>query len=93
MCLSSHQLTEEKRVLEEEQKKASEEYIQRLLAEEEQLVQEESKRREDDERLARLLSDQLVSDWSIDLRVGGVYRYLSSISKVNPLTQSSSSSP
>lgn len=53
-------LTEEKRVLEEEETRASEEYIQRLLAEEEELLQEESRRREEDERLARLLSNQLV---------------------------------
>lgn len=55
-----HQLTEERRVFDEEERKASEEYIQRLLAEEEQLLQAEQRRREDDERMARLLSDQLV---------------------------------
>lgn len=60
-CLVSFQLTEEKRALDEEERRASEEYIQRLLAEEEQLLHEERRRREDDERLARLLSDQLVS--------------------------------
>lgn len=47
--------------MDEEERRASEEYIQTLLAEEEQLLQEEQSRREDDERLARLLSDQLVS--------------------------------
>lgn len=55
-----HQLTEEKRAFDEEERKASEEYIQRLLAEEEQFLQAERRRREDDERMARLLSDQLV---------------------------------
>lgn len=61
------QLTEEKRALEEEEKKASEEYIQRLLAEEEEVQQEERRRREEDERLAWLLSNQLVcvSLWSL----------------------------
>lgn len=48
-------------MFDEEERRASEEYIQRLLAEEEQLLQEERRRREDDERLAKLLSDQLVS--------------------------------
>lgn len=58
-CLC-RQLTEEKRALDEEERRASEEYIQRLLAEEEELLQEDRRRREDDERLARLLSNQLV---------------------------------
>lgn len=66
------QLTEEKRELQEEERKASEEYIQRLLAEEEQLLRDERKRRDEDERLARLLSDQLVSGWST---LGEAYRY------------------
>lgn len=66
------QLTKEKRELQEEERKASEEYIQRLLAEEEQLLRDERKRRDEDERLARLLSDQLVSDWST---LGEAYRY------------------
>lgn len=48
-------------MFDEEERKASEEYIQQLLAEEEQLLQAERKRREEDERMARLLSDQLVS--------------------------------
>lgn len=47
-------------MFDEEERKASEEYIQRLLAEEEQLLQAEQRRREEDERMARLLSDQLV---------------------------------
>lgn len=48
-------------MFDEEERRASEEYIQRLLAEDEQLLEEERRRREDDERLAKLLSDQLVS--------------------------------
>ena len=55
------QLTEEKRAFDEEERKASEELIQKLLQEEEQQLQEEMKRRETDEKLARLLSNQLVS--------------------------------
>lgn len=52
--------------MEEAERKASEEYIQRLLAEEEERVEEERRRQEerqleDDEKLARLLSEELVS--------------------------------
>ena len=60
------QLAEEKRALEEAEHRASEEYIQRLLAEEEERRAEERRRLEEtqleeDERLARLLSQELVS--------------------------------
>lgn len=60
------QFVEEKRALEEAERRASEEYIQRLLVEEEERVNEERRRQEerqleDDERLARLLSEELVS--------------------------------
>lgn len=60
------QLVEEKRALEEAERRASEEYIQRLLAEEEERLAEERRRREEqqlenDEKLARLLSQELVS--------------------------------
>lgn len=48
-------------MFEEEERRASEEYIQRLLAEEEQLQEEQRRRHQDDERLARLISSQLVS--------------------------------
>lgn len=48
-------------MFDEEERRASEELIQRLLQEEEQQLQEEMNRRETDERLARLLSNQLVS--------------------------------
>lgn len=68
-----HQLTEEKRALDEEERRASEEFIQRLLAEEEQLQQEEMRRSEDDEKLARLLSNQLVSVPSLRV-IGGLVR-------------------
>lgn len=59
------QLVEEKRALEDAEKRASEEYIQRLLAEEEEPLVEarrrqEEKQLEDDERLARLISQELV---------------------------------
>lgn len=51
-------------MLDEEERRASEEYIQRLLAEEQQLQEAQRRRHEDDERLARLISNQLVSDIS-----------------------------
>lgn len=59
------QLVEEKRALEEAERRASEEYIQRLLAEEEERMEEERRCREEqqlenDEKLARLLSLELV---------------------------------
>lgn len=59
------QLVEEKRALEEAERRASEEYIQRLLAEEEERMAEERRRHEEqqlenDEKLARLLSQELV---------------------------------
>ncbi|KAJ8256872.1 hypothetical protein COCON_G00190240 [Conger conger] len=58
-------LAEEKRALEDAERRASEEYIQRLLAEEEERRAEERRRLEEtqleeDERLARLLSQELV---------------------------------
>lgn len=46
--------------MDEEERRASEEYIQQLLAEEEQQQEEQRRRHDDDERLARLLSNQLV---------------------------------
>lgn len=60
------QFVEEKRALEEAERRASEEYIQRLLAEEQDRVEEErriqeERQLEDDEKLARLLSEELVS--------------------------------
>lgn len=63
------QLVEEKRALEDAERRASEEYIQRLLAEEEERMAEERRRREEqqlenDEKLARLLSQELVSSLS-----------------------------
>lgn len=59
------QLAEEKRALEEAEHRASEEYIQRLLAEEEERRAEErrtleERQLEEDERLARLISQELV---------------------------------
>lgn len=66
-------MTEEKRALDEEERRASEEFIQRLLAEEEQLQQEDRRRSEDDEKLARLLSNQLVSVPSLRV-IGGLVR-------------------
>lgn len=59
VCL---QLMEERRAQDEEESKASEELIQKLLAEEQQQLQEEMRRKEEDERLAKLLSNQLVRE-------------------------------
>uniref|UniRef100_A0A3B5M0I0 RING-type E3 ubiquitin transferase n=1 Tax=Xiphophorus couchianus TaxID=32473 RepID=A0A3B5M0I0_9TELE len=55
-------LMEERRAQDEEESKASEELIQKLLAEEQQQLQEEMRRKEEDERLAKLLSNQLVRE-------------------------------
>ncbi|CAB1347479.1 unnamed protein product [Coregonus sp. 'balchen'] len=61
------ELLEEKRTLEEAERKASEEYIQSLLAGEEERLAEERRKHEErqlenDEKLARLLSQELVND-------------------------------
>lgn len=71
LILCIKQLVEEKRALEEAERRASEEYIQRLLAEEEEPLEEarrrqEEKQLEDDERLARLISQELVRSYITD---------------------------
>lgn len=73
------QLVEEKRALEEAERRASEEYIQRLLAEEEERMAEERRRQEEqqlenDEKLARLLSQELVRSHIRDREPNSVTR-------------------
>lgn len=63
--------------MEEAERRASEEYIQRLLAEEEEPLAEAKRRQEEqqlenDERLARLLSQQLVRSHITQMSYTGV---------------------